>query len=345
MKIVFKRSRESGVALLLVLFVVALSTIITVNLAYSSFIEGRLNNLTAKNLQAEYLLKSTVNAARALLIEDSREDDTFDAEQDPWAFFINGLEVSSLLGINSGVRVELEIRPENTKIPLRRLLSGRNAPRAGDTRWRDALAKLFTELGFDEDGEENKTENFTGRVFSSQELVSVLIDYMDQDEKAYRPEDSFAEGIERDGLPLGFSNRPIRRFSELGAVPGFTAKRMRQLFPLLSAWGNSTVNINLAPLEVLTALHPDMDPARAQAIIESRSEEPFDNVNKSDKLRDIFPDDVVNELVQFMIQVRSSKFQVIAKVDYGTAVYFMRAQIEKGRSGQLPRIESIELSF
>jgi type II secretory pathway component PulK len=44
-----------------------------------------------------------------------------------------------------------------------------------------------------------------------------------------------------------------------------------------------------------------------------------------------------------MTTVESKWFQVLAKIDYQTSTYFMRAYISRNKSGELPEIRSIEL--
>ncbi|RMD86403.1 MAG: hypothetical protein D6808_03420, partial [Candidatus Dadabacteria bacterium] len=159
---------EDGIALLLVLFVVALCSILVVNMTYSSYLSSRLSSYTVRNLQAEYLLKSALNFARVLIALD--ESPRVDSPSDIWAKFTKGVAVPAdqYLGINvPGLVVEIEIESEEAKMPLRGLLTGDSAKARVNKKWRDAVARYFSLLGFDDDGEVDHTGTFPKKVFNS----------------------------------------------------------------------------------------------------------------------------------------------------------------------------------
>ncbi|MCB0320509.1 MAG: general secretion pathway protein GspK, partial [Bdellovibrionales bacterium] len=321
---------ERGVALIIVLGLISLTTILVTQLTYSATLDMRLHLMAKRSLEAEYLLKSAVNLGRALIKEDTSPEDAY---QDTWAQFRDGLEIPrELLQVEDpSVRVELEIRPEESKIPIRSLLSGRSA----NSRWRDVFARLFQKLGFDEDEEEDQTGLFPGRVFKADELVANLIDYMDPDSDPYQVDD-FAQGIESESLKDAFPNRPIRWLGELNGVPGFTTNRIRLMQPFLTTFGSGRrVNINLAPRAVLESLHPEIGTEEVDAILAFREEQPFDNTNRKTELGLIIGESTYDDITT-MITVESRWFQLLAKVDYGASSSFMRAYVVQGNSGELP---------
>ncbi|MCB0317930.1 MAG: type II secretion system minor pseudopilin GspK [Bdellovibrionales bacterium] len=336
-------SRSSrGLALILVIFVVALASTIVVNLAYNTMISARSNAMTVKGLQAEYILKSAVNVARVLIKNDDTKEDAGD---DLWAKFKNGVEIPvQLLGIDiPNIKVWLEIRPEESKLPLRSLL-----PTLGgkpDLRWRGILSRLFKSLGFDEDQEKDHTGIFRDRVFTSDELVAALIDYMDRDQDSYNSGD-FASGIEGDAsIPKGrFPNTRVRSIGELSLIPGFTPARLRKLLPFITTFGNSRININIAPRQVIKSLHEDIDDSQIDQIIEFRESEegPFTPQNRKTELSNIIGEETYND-ISSIVSVESRWFQILAKVDYETSSFFMRAFIYENDVGELPVIRSVEL--
>ncbi|MEZ4753147.1 MAG: type II secretion system minor pseudopilin GspK [Bdellovibrionota bacterium] len=331
-----------GLALILVIFIVALASTIVVNLAYNTMISARSNSMTVKSLQAEYILKSAVNVARVLIQKDDTPEDAGD---DLWAKFKDGIVIpTQLLGIDTpNIKVSLEIRPEESKLPLRSLLP--TLAGKPDIRWRGILSRLFDSLGFNEDEEEDQTKIYERRVFTGDELVAILIDYMDKDEDSYDSGD-FASGIESDSqIPKGrFPNTKIRRIGELSTVPGFTPNRLRNLIPFVTTFGNSRVNINLAPRQVIKALHEDLDDSQVDQIIEFRKSElgPFTAQNRKEELSNIVGDEIYSE-VSSIVSVESRWFQVLSKVDFETSSYFMRAYIYETGQGELPLIRSVEL--
>jgi len=330
---------EKGVALVLVMFIVAIASILVVNLAYDSSLEAGSNLMVEQSLQAEYLLKSAINIARTVIAEDNTPED---GPQDAWANFSQGVPLPlELLGVEQpGFGLNLEIRPEESKFPLRAVMAAGNA----DVKWRDALVRLFRELGFDDDEEPDHTGLFGQRVFRSDEMVANLIDFMSPDDSPYQSDD-FVSGI-KDQVPDGyFPNRAIRRVSELSSIPGFTPSRLRSLAPFVTTFGNGRrININLATELVLRSLHLEIDRPESQAIVEFSlsAEGPFKSESQKIQLSEIIGEGVYDEIAT-MITVRSNWFQVVAKVESGASIYFMRAYISKSQEGQMPAIRLVEL--
>lgn len=332
-------------AIILVLLVVALASIIVVQLAYSTYLQGRMNAAVERSLQAEYLLKSALSLSRVLIKYDKTPDDS---TKDIWYMFRNGAPIpAEWVGVNiPNVRVELEMRPEESKLPLRSLVQGTGRP---DSRWVKIFLQLFVNLGFESDGEKDHTGFFPDRVFSPAEMVGNLIDYMDSDNESVSDAETNVSGMEAE-LPKGtFRNEPITRVSELQTIPGFTPGRVKKLLPLLTARQAGRVNINFAPAAVLRALNVGLTDRNVADMIAFRASEegPF----RLGELRRQLVESVgISETVATEIQTilqdgsSGSLFQVIAKVDYGTATYFMRAYLWKtgGIDSGLPRIQSIE---
>ena len=338
---------ERGVALLLVIFIIALASILVINIVFSTNLSARTSAHAQRATQAEYILKSALNFTRVLLREDKSPEDS---GKDSWGLFLNGQRVPpELLDLNEpNIDIELEIRPEESKIPLAALVPP--ASSIADAKWQGALTRLFQKLGFDSDKEEDTSGYFNGRSFNSEELVAILIDYMDADKKSHQP-----GGIESDLPEDVFPNQTIRRLSELSSVPGFTPARIRKLAPFVSAvndFGSGSsqsfnrVNINVASAMVLSVLHDDIDDAMVQSILSFRNSEegPFKGQDYAARMADILGDQTLYNEISSMIRERSTWFQVIAKVAYGnSSVYFLRAYVKKDNPGDLPDVYSLEL--
>lgn len=333
-----RSSHEQGVALVMVLFVVALSSIIITQLTYTGTLDTSLHLYSKRSLESEYLLKSTINFGRALLKTDISPEDS---ERDFWGPFLNGLEIpKEILNIQDpAVRIELEIRPEEAKLPLRSLVSGRR----GNEKWRDVFVRFFQKMGFDDDNLPDESGLFPGRVFSASEVVANLIDYMDPDSEDYQASD-FPTGIESTLDKDVFANKHIRWLGELHNVPGMNQSRIRRISPFLTAFGSGRrININLAPRAVLESLSPEIGQPEVDAIIAFRSSEtPFDNQNKKIELSLIVGQDIYDRVAP-MIDVQSRWFQIIAKVDYGASTSFMRAYVSQTQTGELPIIRISEI--
>ena len=101
--------------------------------------------------------------------------------------------------------------------------------------------------------------------------------------------------------------------------------------------------INLAPKSVLMALHTAIGSTEADEIINFRASEegPFNDHNKNDYFDTLIGSTARGELFN-MAKVDSHYFQVIAKIDYGSASYYIRAFLS-AEDRELPRVQSMEL--
>ncbi len=336
-------SRRKGVALIIVVFFIALGAVVVSSMSYSAHLSNRLEQAATRLTSAEFLLKSAINAARVLIREDATPEDS--ARDITWGPFVEGKEIPGpMLGLPAGgPRVSIEIRPEESKLPLRAIVP--TATSLPDKKWRDIFLRLFRSLGFDNDGEKTVGGRYAGKVFSAEEMVVNFIDYVDQDKDSYAdPDGGFAAGIESD-LPEGtFPNEQIKRISELATIPGFTAARIRRLTPFVTVFGaGQRININVAPRIVIASIHEDL-PTYVDAIIEFRNKQdgPFTHQNKKVILAGMLGDDLSNQVDRYF-DAGSRWYQVIAKVDYGASIYFARAIILKRDMGMTPDIRNLEL--
>lgn len=333
--------KQPGLALLLVMFIVALSSMLVVNLTYSTYLGSRISVTAERSVQAEYLLKSALNYAMVLLKEDIEPGDS---GKDIWGKYANGLPIqrTDLLPYTlPDVPMELEIRPEGAKLDIRQLVPS-NLTGLPDVNIRGILERLFAndlvKVGFEFDGEEFAAPDGQTFKFTSKDLISNLIDYMDRDETAYA--DSGYQGVE--GPNSLFPNREITRIGELAAVPGFTASRVKKLLPYLTTVDNRQININLAPKVMLMSLTPELDATVADAIIAFRKSDlgPFKNANE---LQSVLNSESIYEKIRGLVAYESGRFQIVAKVEYSTSIFFLRADVAKTSRKQLPDIKTMEL--
>jgi general secretion pathway protein K len=338
------QSSESGIALILVLFIVTLASILVVNMTWTSSLDARENRSVERGLQSEYLLKSALNFARVLIVSDQNPE--IDGKTDPWANGMLPLADGAplpleMLGLQRpGIRLSLEVRPADSKFPLQSIHV--------NTVLRDAAVRLFQSLGFDEDGEEDTSGLFPGKVFSSAELVANLIDYLDADRESYQsPDFPTANGIEgslKEGTEFRNDGK-LSRLGELSSVPGFTPARMQLLLPLTRAIGKQRMNVNFTPKVVLSALSDEMTPSLAEGIVAYREgPTPFgdQDSNLNAELANIIGPDAANDLAP-LLDTDSQSFEVIAKVEDGGSNYFLRAFLAGARAGEPPSVFSMEL--
>ena len=333
------QGHQKGVALILIVFIIALASIIVLNLAYSTFIGSRLNLAAERSLQAEYLLKSALNFAVVLIRADTSSEDSPD---DLWYVFRNGVSIpAEWLELNEpNLTVQLEIRAEGAKLPIRELVPTQGAP---SPKWLPIFTRLFKDiLQFDKDEEEDRSGLCPQPNCSPEQMIANLIDYIDADNEPF--DDGPYKGIEKEGL---FPNKRLLRTEELASVPGFTPGRVQRLLPLISAAMFSQVNINSAPREVLLAIDSDLTDQNVEdirAFREDKERGPFRTDSLQSQMSVIGIDqDIVTRIVSLLTE-RSDLFQVVAKVDYATSKYFLRALVRRDPTpGAMPYVISMEL--
>lgn len=342
----YLQKKERGVALIMTLLVIALASALTVHIGSTTYFNARLHESFVQRTQAEFILKSALNVARVLIAQGSG---AADPPADSWGLLTQGIQTdASIIGIDTpNVGLGLEVTGIESKISLTRLQYKPGQTEASErlfVLWRDVLARLFENLGFDTDNEKDIEGPFKDQFFDSKTLVANIIDYMDADYQSYQ--DGEFQGIEGSIKKGTFPNRPIKRVAELNSVPGFTPLRIRKLTPYVTAEESLSININLASATILKALDPSIDDEAAQAIIEyARGDEgPFDSTKIKQVLPSLMPD---YDNLANILSTRSLVLQIIAKVQYGTSKYFLRAFVEKparpgGGNQELPEIKRME---
>lgn len=328
------RREESGLALIMVMFIVALASMLVVNVTYSTYLGTRMAMTAEKSVQAEYMLKSALNYARVLIKEDKTTE--VDSIKDVWGKYTLGIPLQQEDFINFSlpdVPILLEVGAEGAKFNLRTLAPASFGGGTSDVM-RDSLERLFAllKVGSEYDGEVWYAPNGQAFEFTSKQMIANLIDYVDPDELPY--DESGFTGVE--GPNSFFPNVDIERLEQLAAVPGFTASRVSKIIPYLSTSDLGQVNINLAAKPVIMSLAPDIDETIADAVINYRNSEegPFTNALQ---LENIHP-----ALTNVSVAFRSNRFQVISKVETSTSVFFLRAELERAFN-ELPKLKSLEL--
>jgi len=324
------RESESGVALIIVVFAIALASMLVVSVTESTYIAGRIQTSYEQRFKAEYLLKSTLNFARVLIHATSKPGQP-DPPKEGWGAFVNGLEVPlSMLGVNEpGVTVSLEIGGEDSKLPLIALSKTTQlntvAPR---------FVQLFQTLGFDNDQEPDHSGLFKGRVFNAEAVVANIIDYLDADTTGASV--GGATGVDAEVPADYFPNKADEALTpdELETIPGLTPKRLRRLLPHISISGVTTrdrINFNLATEEVLKAYYPSVPEAQLKQLL-AIARGPEGPLSASDpRLAGLSS-----------VGDETSAYQVIAKVQFGNNRYFLRAYL-KNDPPNYPRVHGIEL--
>ncbi|WP_375257063.1 type II secretion system minor pseudopilin GspK [Citreimonas sp.] len=95
-----------------------------------------------------------------------------------------------------------------------------------------------------------------------------------------RPGASDPEAWRRLDPPLAPVGGSVLLIDQLREVPGLSSEALERLEPYVTALpGDSLLNVNTAPGQVLSALMPDMPPTRAAQLLQRRARNPFADVD------------------------------------------------------------------
>lgn len=235
------KTRQSGVAIVLAMGVVALAAIAATAMMVTQSTWSRHNELGADHVQAQALLQVGVDWTRAVLSDDRRSS-SVDTLGEPWA---------------------LRLPP----IPVE---NGTLAGRIEDQQGRFNLNNLVRE------GKLNlvQLEHFQALLSIlglPSSLGDALVDWIDADDLPY------SQGGAEDGFYLALpfphlaANQPLMDVAELALVRGFNDSVRLRLRPFVSALPVFTaVNVNTAAPEVISAVVDGLDLDGARALVEKR---------------------------------------------------------------------------
>ena len=250
-----------GMALLLVLVVVALMTAMLTDLAFSTMVDMRLTETFRDSTRAYYLAKGGVNAGRMILQADNNR---YDSLEEPWSQGVINYPAG-------GGNVTVLIEDQDGKLDINRIVKGSN-PQAVqvDRFYRLLLAKELEGIA------------------DPAELTAALVDWLDKDDTPYteiRTDGqslpvSGAENLYYQGRAKAYQckNGPLETLQELSLIKGFTPEVIKQISPHLTVNGNLSVNINTASAEVLMSLDSQISRDEAETIIDYRQLQPIGSI-------------------------------------------------------------------
>jgi len=242
-------TRQSGVALITVMLIVAIATLVAVSMVDRQQLDiRRTGNLVFSDQALEYALGAEAWAI-GLLEQDAR-DNAVDYLGEDWATALAPIEVDG--GAIKAQIIELSGRLNpNNLVTLQQKV---------DASAQSRLLRLIQQL-------EGVPES----------LTPALVDWIDADMLA-----SGSTGAEDDyytalDVPYRTANGPLADISELRLIRGMTKEAYDALLPYLAVLPrDSVINVNTAPEPVLMAL--GLDAARTAAIMQAREDSPFNQI-------------------------------------------------------------------
>ncbi len=281
---------EHGIALLVCLLVMAIMTVVVLELSYEIQVDAALASNSFLALEAEYAARSGVSFCLAILRQDAEDDlalppgSRTDNLTEQWVAGFEPLQVAR-------ATVAARISDEDGKFNINRVVS-REKPTEADPRAVGQLQHLFAEL--DILGEVDPVA-LTNLVCDWIDPDSVKrrggaeYDYYQQLPVPYVCKNSWLDSIEELALVKGFTPEMIsgRMVTESGlSLVGFAYPTeseyeiMPGLADVLTVSGGGSagkININTAPEPVIRAVFYET-PAVAESIISQRSAAPFEGL-------------------------------------------------------------------
>jgi general secretion pathway protein K len=245
-----KLPHQRGVAIILVMLIVAIATVLATYLAQQQQLWQRQVESQFDRAQARRLGIAGIDWARAVLADDATANQT-DHEGEIWALRLPAMPVDQ--GEVIGV---IEDRQG--------LFNLNNLVRNGQSSAPDIaqFQRLLALLGL------------------PGELAIALADWMDSDSETQYP--GGAEDVYYLSQTRSYrsANRPLAELGELALVKGFDEHSIERLRPFVCVLPLSLpVNVNFAPAEVLAAVIPDMKLADARVMVQERHRSPFKDIN------------------------------------------------------------------
>ena len=246
---------ERGLALVIVLAVVALLTILVTEFTFNTQLDQHRTRNAVHAMQAQLLARSGINLAEGFLMLD--EEQQYDAYTEDWypqmIQFCKEIEIDPTMRLRCTVRDESgKININNTREP-KRVVQGSNVTASAVLR--DALRCMFDKRGID------------------QEIVDKLADYWQREAP---PKEDGSPGVIPDFTSL----------EDFAATFRISSEDLQKLRPVLTAQPRAllkTINVNTAPQEVLADVLTDKagqgctPPASLEQIVERQRDpdQPF----------------------------------------------------------------------
>ncbi len=237
---------QRGVALVMVLLIVAMATTIAAFMAQQQGFWQREMENGRDRAQARRIAEAGIDWARAVLADDASVNQ-YDHGKEMWAMQLPAIPVE-------GGEVQGTIVDQQGLFNLNNLVSNGVVSAPALARYQ----RLLTALGL------------------PQELGGTLVDWMDANSEtmANGAEDEYYLNLAK---PYRCANRPLSDIGELAWVKGYDAAIIRRLLPFVSVLPemNTGVNVNFAPPEVLVAVLPGLTLEDARQIVTQSKSTPF----------------------------------------------------------------------
>ncbi|RMF13736.1 MAG: general secretion pathway protein GspK [Gammaproteobacteria bacterium] len=312
------KQKQGGMALILVLLITALVTIVAVSMESRTALTIKRTGHYAFREQAQHLAYAAESYAREILYadwdQDKRDNAFVDAPDETWAQGAIRIPLTTYAGL------EGQIDDMQGRFNINSLVS-RNAQ--GESVVNTVALNQFRRL--------------LSLLDISPELnAEKFVDWMDADEEIYQFKGAEDETYLLKEPPYRAANGPFNDLSELWLIDGMTEEDFDKLSRVLSVLPTATfsLNVNMAPREVLMSLHPGIDAGKADALIKVRKDTPFKDVQSflaEDALAGL-------GLGESGLTVRSNYFRLRVKVHFDDRIVRLQSLIYRDSKGKMTTV-------
>ncbi len=293
------RDSQRGVALVTAVLVVALGTIIAVNLMWQGTLDLRRAEAALAADQGLLYVQGAEAWAADILRQDLVDSPESDHLGEQWAIELPPLPVDG----------------------------GTIVGRLEDLQGRFNLNNLIGADGMENELVRQQFERLLLLVDADPGLAGAVVDWLDPDTEQRFPTGGEDVAYSDADPPYRTANSMITSPSELMAITGFDREIYQRLAPYVTVLPRGTkINVNTASNVVLASLSDDIDLGTADSLIEERAGAGFLDIDST--FEGLVEPDVLQE-----IDGVSDHFMLTATVTLGSNQLTMRSVLQRDRSG------------
>lgn len=293
------RASQRGVALVTAVLVVAIGTIIAVNLMWQGTLDLRRAEAALAADQGLMYVQGAEAWAADILQQDLVDSPESDHLGEQWAFELPPLPIDG----------------------------GTIVGRLEDLQGRFNLNNLIGTDGMESQLARQQLERLLLLVDADPQLAGAVVDWIDPDTEQRFPTGGEDVAYTDADPPYRTANSMLTSPSELMAVTGFDRDIYRRLAPYITVLPRGTkLNVNTASNVVLASLSDDLDLGLADSLIEARAGAEFLDIDAT--FEGLVEPDVLQE-----IDGVSDHFLLTATVTLGSNQLTMRSVLQRDRSG------------
>ena len=294
--------QQHGMALLMVLFILAIATVAVVSMSTTRQLDIRRTENLLRSAQGSEYLYSLESWAAKTLDDDTRANKT-DSFKDNWA---QPLENTT----TQGGSISAELTDLQGRFNLNNLIAENQPSEVDVKRFRRLLLLLEIKPG----------------------IIDALLDWMDADSDTRSADGGEDEIYFQAATPYRSANRPLADLSELLLIHGISQEVYAKLKPYVYvAAGRAPLNINTADLLLVRSLSADLSERDAELLVSKIRDKPFKSVEAFLQESD-FAD---LNLDKGSFSVTSANFQLSATIQVGKMTLLYDTQFLRQGKGKI----------